>query len=316
MLRSVLVSGVFALGSMNSAPSHAKTQVIGSPAASLVVTHNPGEDLIFCRNAGRLGVFVRFTTATEAIGLVAWGARCDSLADTVLYALDTLHHVLLEPLGILQMYRYRIVGIADADTAYHPGNGTCNSFIAPTDTDVEVDAGNAQSVTDGSLCDLDGGVNGRADVVLDGYVGPDLIGYEWWDEDSTVLASSSCSPEPCGSIRDTVSLSIGTHHATLRGTVISRVPPAVDVFVMDTVTITIRAACCVNRGDADHGDGELPVNVADVTYLVEYLFRSGPHPLCREEADVFGADCSVDVADLTFLVAYLFQGGPPPPPCS
>jgi hypothetical protein len=41
---------------------------------------------------------------------------------------------------------------------------------------------------------------------------------------------------------------------------------------------------------------------------------SGPHPMCPEEGD---ADDSgrINVADLTYLVDYLFRNGPPPPPC-
>ena len=69
--------------------------------------------------------------------------------------------------------------------------------------------------------------------------------------------------------------------------------------------------CCELRGDVDRqGD----INVGDVTYLVAYLFQSGPPPPCPEEGDVDGSG-STDVGDLTFLVAYLFQGGGPPLPC-
>jgi len=73
--------------------------------------------------------------------------------------------------------------------------------------------------------------------------------------------------------------------------------------------------CCVEpiRGNVD-GDGSDAVNVADLTYLVDYLFRGGPPSPCFEEGDVNG-DGSINVADLTYLVDYLFRGGPPPPPC-
>ncbi len=61
-------------------------------------------------------------------------------------------------------------------------------------------------------------------------------------------------------------------------------------------------------GDAD---GSGTVNVADVTYLVNYLFKGGPAPNPLELGD---ADCSgtINVADLTFLIDYLFKGGPAP----
>ena len=44
------------------------------------------------------------------------------------------------------------------------------------------------------------------------------------------------------------------------------------------------------------------------------LFGGGPGPICFEEGDIDGSG-SMDVADLTYLVAYLFGGGPPPPGC-
>ncbi len=77
--------------------------------------------------------------------------------------------------------------------------------------------------------------------------------------------------------------------------------------------------CCLNRGSVDGiiGAGG-PVDVADLTYLVAYLFGGGPAPPCIEEGNVdgvVGAGGPIDVADLTYLVAYLFLGGDPPPPC-
>ncbi len=77
--------------------------------------------------------------------------------------------------------------------------------------------------------------------------------------------------------------------------------------------------CCHTRGDVDMINiaGE-PINVADVTYLVAYLFQLGPVPPCLDQANTDGtieAGGPTDVADLTYLVAYLFLGGDPPPPC-
>ncbi len=78
-------------------------------------------------------------------------------------------------------------------------------------------------------------------------------------------------------------------------------------------------SCCVNRGNIDAviGAGG-PIDVADLSYLVDYLFRSGPPPPCDEEGNVdsvVGAGGPIDVADLSYLVDYLFRAGPVPPPC-
>ncbi len=64
-----------------------------------------------------------------------------------------------------------------------------------------------------------------------------------------------------------------------------------------------------SSGDVDN-DGFGP-NVADLTYLVNYVFKGGPAPPILSEADVDGSN-DINVADLTFLVNYVFKGGPEP----
>jgi hypothetical protein len=58
-------------------------------------------------------------------------------------------------------------------------------------------------------------------------------------------------------------------------------------------------------------DGSGSVNVADVSYLTDYLFRGGPAPPLDCAANVDGNN-GVNVADLTYLIQYLWQGGPEP----
>ncbi len=73
--------------------------------------------------------------------------------------------------------------------------------------------------------------------------------------------------------------------------------------------------CCTGiRGNVD-GDSLDEINVADLTYLVDYLFNSGPASVCQSEADVT-ADNEINITDLTFLVDYLFNNGQEPPACS
>ena len=73
------------------------------------------------------------------------------------------------------------------------------------------------------------------------------------------------------------------------------------------------AICCALRGDVDH-NGTGP-DIADVVYLVNYMFSGGQPPLCSDEADIDGNMTGPDIADLVYLVNFMFNGGPPPVPC-
>ncbi|HWR83710.1 MAG TPA: M14 family zinc carboxypeptidase [Candidatus Deferrimicrobium sp.] len=63
-------------------------------------------------------------------------------------------------------------------------------------------------------------------------------------------------------------------------------------------------------GDVD-GSGDGP-NIADLTYLVDYLFNGGSAPPELAAADVNGSGGVPNVADLTYLIDFLFRGGAPP----
>jgi hypothetical protein len=63
-------------------------------------------------------------------------------------------------------------------------------------------------------------------------------------------------------------------------------------------------------GDVN-GDGHGP-NIADVTFLVAYLFGSGAPPPDPDMADINGHDGTVNIVDLAYLVNYMFGGGGPP----
>ncbi|MCK4858532.1 MAG: dockerin type I repeat-containing protein [candidate division Zixibacteria bacterium] len=62
-------------------------------------------------------------------------------------------------------------------------------------------------------------------------------------------------------------------------------------------------------GDAD-GNGL--INIADVVYLINYIFAGGPKPV--PIVLVADADCDgmVNIADVVYLLAYIFSGGSPP----
>jgi uncharacterized delta-60 repeat protein len=62
------------------------------------------------------------------------------------------------------------------------------------------------------------------------------------------------------------------------------------------------------RGDAN---GDAKRTVADVVFLINYLFKGGPPPNPKEAGDV-NCDCHLTVSDIVYLINYLFKGGPPP----
>ena len=70
---------------------------------------------------------------------------------------------------------------------------------------------------------------------------------------------------------------------------------------------------CTSIGLSDRGDatGDGVINVADVMYMINYLYRSGPPPVSFEAGD---ANCDGDhgILDIVLLINYLYKGGPPP----
>jgi len=61
-------------------------------------------------------------------------------------------------------------------------------------------------------------------------------------------------------------------------------------------------------GDANT-DGE--INIADIVYLINYLFIGGPPPTPLVAGDA-NCDGKTNVVDVVYLINYLFIGGPPP----
>ncbi|MFH1688343.1 MAG: S8 family serine peptidase [bacterium] len=78
-------------------------------------------------------------------------------------------------------------------------------------------------------------------------------------------------------------------------------------------TSGVCTSCCRLRGDIDHNG--IGPDIADLVYLVNYMFGGGEEPPCMEEADVDGNGQGPDIADLVYLINYMFGGGPAPVPC-
>ncbi len=69
-------------------------------------------------------------------------------------------------------------------------------------------------------------------------------------------------------------------------------------------TVTLYYMC----GDADRNNS---INILDISYLVSYLYKSGPAPLPEIAGDVNASgDCNL--LDITYLISYMYKGGPAP----
>jgi hypothetical protein len=55
------------------------------------------------------------------------------------------------------------------------------------------------------------------------------------------------------------------------------------------------------------------LDISDLIYLVDYMFRDGAAPRYLPAADV-DANCSLDIGDVIYLVDYYFADGAPPRP--
>jgi hypothetical protein len=63
-------------------------------------------------------------------------------------------------------------------------------------------------------------------------------------------------------------------------------------------------------GNVNGSAGEDP-DIADLTFLVQYMFKGGPEPIPLIAGSV-NCDQEVDISDLTYLVNYMFKSGPAP----
>jgi hypothetical protein len=132
--------------------------------------------------------------------------------------------------------------------------------------------------------------------------------WAWGDGDTSAWLGPYNSGETC----------VATHQWADPGTYEVRVQSRDPWYQSDwSAPLVVNPTCCVGIRGNVNGDAGDDVNVADLTSLVDYLFRGGPTPDCQKEANVNGdAGEQINVADLTYLVDFLFRGGPQPPSCS
>lgn len=71
--------------------------------------------------------------------------------------------------------------------------------------------------------------------------------------------------------------------------------------------------CDCNPGNPNN---DAAYNILDVTFLITYIYRSGPAPhpynTCSGDAD---CNCSINLLDVTRLISYIYKSGTPPCDC-
>ncbi len=69
--------------------------------------------------------------------------------------------------------------------------------------------------------------------------------------------------------------------------------------------------------DPGNANGDVTTNIFDITYLISYLYKSGPAPtpyaLCSGDPN---CDCTGNIFDITYLISFLYKGGPAPCNCT
>jgi hypothetical protein len=129
------------------------------------------------------------------------------------------------------------------------------------------------------------------------------VTYQCKDQDSTdwrdILNGTSTQPDSFPIIWHIVDIPAGVYFLRAVAKNSSGIPDSIPPTIMVWVYIS---------GDAN-GDGI--VEIADVVYLINYLFISGPAPKPLAAGDV-NCDGIINASDVVYLINYLFIGGPPP----
>jgi hypothetical protein len=84
---------------------------------------------------------------------------------------------------------------------------------------------------------------------------------------------------------------------------------------VEIVSVCIDCGCtCICTPGETNNNGV--INILDITYLINYLYKGGPAPapfaLCSGDAN---CNCVVNILDVTYLISYLYKGGPAPCEC-
>ena len=74
--------------------------------------------------------------------------------------------------------------------------------------------------------------------------------------------------------------------------------------------------CCLELTGDINNDLAQQATILDLTYLIDFIFRGGPDPVCLQEANLNGSiSPNPTVLDLTYIIDVIFRGGDDPIAC-
>jgi hypothetical protein len=83
--------------------------------------------------------------------------------------------------------------------------------------------------------------------------------------------------------------------------------------VEKAIVICPSEECDCIPGDAN---GNTVINILDITYLINFVYKSGPAPvpyaLCSGDPN---CNCVINILDITYLISFLYKSGPAPCTC-
>ena len=126
---------------------------------------------------------------------------------------------------------------------------------------------------------------------------------KWWEGNKTLLATLTFL------VSDTMTIRIDTTYL-LRpdGSLLWFIRSDVMTYVPRDNLPYYTAIIQTERGDAN---GDLVINITDIMYMINYLFRRGPAPVSFETGDA-NCDGDLGILDVVCLINYLYKNGPAP----